>query len=69
MMDGSGLIASFLDAGEIDEFMIHVVPVFIGRGIALIEPGNVRRSWNCSPQTVSPTEWYGFTTGFFRPPR
>ena len=38
MMGGSGLIASFLDAREIDEFMIHVIPVFIGEGIPLIEP-------------------------------
>jgi dihydrofolate reductase len=36
MMGGAGLIGSFLDAGEIDEFMIHVVPTFIGEGIPLI---------------------------------
>jgi riboflavin biosynthesis pyrimidine reductase len=36
MMGGAGLIGSFLDAGEIDEFMIHVVPIFIGEGIPLI---------------------------------
>src|SRR5258708_7049156 len=38
MMGGSELIASFLDAGEIDEFSIHVIPVFIGEGIPLIAP-------------------------------
>jgi dihydrofolate reductase len=38
MMGGAGLIASFLDAGEIDEFMIHIIPVFIGEGIPLIQP-------------------------------
>lgn len=38
MMGGGGLIASFLDAGEIDEFDIHVIPVFIGTGIPLIAP-------------------------------
>lgn len=38
MMGGGGIIASFLDAGEIDEFVIHVIPVFIGEGIPLIEP-------------------------------
>jgi dihydrofolate reductase len=38
MMGGGGIIASFLDAGEIDEFDIHVIPVFIGEGIPLIEP-------------------------------
>jgi len=36
MMGGAGIIASFLDAGEIDEFMIHVIPKFIGEGIPLI---------------------------------
>ena len=38
MMGGGELIASFLDAGEIDEFDIHVIPVFIGEGIRLIAP-------------------------------
>jgi dihydrofolate reductase len=38
MMGGAGLIASFLDAGEIDEFIIHVVPTFIGEGIPLVQP-------------------------------
>ena len=38
MMGGAGLIASFLDAGEIDEFSIHVIPVLIGEGIPLIAP-------------------------------
>jgi dihydrofolate reductase len=38
MMGGGGIIASFLDAGEIDEFDIHVMPVFIGEGIPLIAP-------------------------------
>jgi riboflavin biosynthesis pyrimidine reductase len=32
------VIASFLDAGQIDEFSIHVIPVFIGEGIPLISP-------------------------------
>ena len=39
MMGGAGIIASFLDEGEIDEFMIHVIPTFIGEGIPLIAPG------------------------------
>lgn len=38
MMGGASIIASFLDEGEIDEFIIHVVPVFIGEGIPLIAP-------------------------------
>jgi dihydrofolate reductase len=39
MMGGAGIIASFLDDGEIDEFIIHVIPTFIGEGIPLIAPG------------------------------
>jgi dihydrofolate reductase len=38
MMGGGQLIASFLDAGEIDEFDIHVIPLFIGKGIPLVAP-------------------------------
>jgi dihydrofolate reductase len=38
MMGGGELIASFLDAGEIDEFDIHVMPTFIGEGIPLMAP-------------------------------
>jgi dihydrofolate reductase len=38
MMGGGGIIASFLDEGEIDEFRIHVVPILIGEGIPLIQP-------------------------------
>ena|SRR5690349_8139198 len=36
LMGGGDLIASFLDAGAIDEFVVSVVPVFIGDGIPLI---------------------------------
>lgn len=39
MMGGAGIIGSFLDAGELDEFIINVIPVFIGEGIPLIAPG------------------------------
>ena len=38
MMGGGGIIGSFLDAGGIDEFMIHVIPTIIGEGIPLISP-------------------------------
>jgi riboflavin biosynthesis pyrimidine reductase len=38
MMGGGGLIGSFLDAGEIDEFDIHVIPTLIGEGIPVIAP-------------------------------
>jgi dihydrofolate reductase len=36
LMGGGDLIASFLDEGAIDEFVITVAPVFIGDGIPLI---------------------------------
>jgi dihydrofolate reductase len=36
LMGGGDLIASFLDEHAIDEFVISVVPVFIGDGIPLI---------------------------------
>jgi dihydrofolate reductase len=42
MMGGGGLIASFLDAGAMDEFMIHVIPTFIGEGIPLIAPRHLQ---------------------------
>jgi dihydrofolate reductase len=38
LMGGGEIIASFLDKGLIDEFIISVVPVFIGEGIPLIAP-------------------------------
>jgi dihydrofolate reductase len=38
LMGGGGIIASFLDARAIDEFVVSVVPVFIGEGIPLIAP-------------------------------
>ena len=39
MMGGAGVIASFLDEAEIDDFMIRVIPTLIGEGIPLIAPG------------------------------
>ena len=38
LMGGGKLISSFLDAGEIDEFDIKVIPIFIGKGIPLVAP-------------------------------
>jgi dihydrofolate reductase len=38
LMGGGEIIASFLDEGLIDKFIISVVPVFIGEGIPLIAP-------------------------------
>ena len=36
LMGGGDIIASFLDAHAIDEFVVSVAPVFIGEGIPLI---------------------------------
>jgi dihydrofolate reductase len=38
LMGGGEIIASFLDESAIDEFIISVVPIFIGEGIPLIAP-------------------------------
>ena len=38
MMGGAGIIASFLDEGQLDEFIIRVIPTFIGEGIPLMAP-------------------------------
>jgi dihydrofolate reductase len=36
LVGGAELIASFLDAAEVDEFIIHVIPHMIGEGIPLV---------------------------------
>lgn len=59
VMGGAGIIASLLDEGEIDEFMIHVVPKFIGEGIPLIAP----RHRNVPLKLISCTK---FTDGVVR---
>src|SRR5688572_30014134 len=38
LMRGGEIIASFLDEDAIDEFIVSVVPTFIGAGIPLIAP-------------------------------
>ena len=38
MMGGGEIIGSFLDEGAVDEFIVTVVPIFIGEGIPLIAP-------------------------------
>lgn len=38
MMGGGDIIGSFLDENAIDEFIITVVPTFIGEGVPLIAP-------------------------------
>src|SRR5207248_1769710 len=44
LMGGGDLIASFLDEQAIDEFVVSVVPVFIGDGIPLTCRSGVRRA-------------------------
>jgi dihydrofolate reductase len=38
LMGGGELVASFLDCGQVDEFIIHVIPKMIGEGIPLVAP-------------------------------
>ena len=40
-MGGASLIGDFLDQGQVDEFIIHVIPTLIGEGIPLL--GSSRR--------------------------
>ena len=47
--------ASFLDEGEIDKFMIHVIPKFIGEGISLFALG--RRNVPLKLISCSQTAW------------
>jgi len=39
MMGGAALIGSFVDQDQIDEFIIHVIPILIGEGIPLLGAG------------------------------
>jgi dihydrofolate reductase len=38
MVGGGEIIGAFLDEGAIDEFIVSVVPTFIGEGIPLVAP-------------------------------
>ena len=38
LVGGAELVAAFLDAGQVDEFIIHVIPKMIGEGIPLVAP-------------------------------
>ena len=53
IMGGGGLIASFVDAGEVDDFILHVIPTFIGEGIPLIAPAE-----RTLPVTLKATKHY-----------
>src|ERR1043166_9016611 len=39
LMGGASVIAAFADQNQIDEFIIHVIPTFIGAGIPLLGLG------------------------------
>jgi len=36
LVGGAELVATFLDSGQVDEFIIHVIPKMIGEGIPLV---------------------------------
>ena len=38
LVGGGELVAAFLDFGQVDEFIIHVIPKMIGEGIPLVAP-------------------------------
>ena len=38
LVGGAELIGGFLDAGVVDEFVLHVIPHMIGEGIPLMSP-------------------------------
>ena len=38
LVGGAELVAAFLDAGQVDEFILHVIPTMIGEGIPLVAP-------------------------------
>jgi dihydrofolate reductase len=38
LVGGGELIGSLLDAGQVDEFIVHVIPILIGEGIPLLHP-------------------------------
>lgn len=38
LVGGAELVAAFVDSGQVDEFVIHVIPTLIGEGIPLVAP-------------------------------
>jgi dihydrofolate reductase len=38
LVGGAELVAAFLDSGQVDEFIIHLIPTMIGEGIPLVAP-------------------------------
>ena len=39
LVGGAELIAGFLDAGAVDEIILHMIPCMIGEGVPLMAPG------------------------------
>ena len=52
---GANTIQQFLNAGLVDEFLIHIAPVFLGSGIRLFENINKDR-YNIEIVEVIPSE-------------
>ena len=38
LVGGAAVVGAFLDSGQVDEFIIHVIPAMIGEGIPLAAP-------------------------------
>ncbi|MGA8153844.1 MAG: dihydrofolate reductase family protein [Terriglobales bacterium] len=38
LVGGAEIVAAFLDAGQVDEFIVHIIPRMIGEGIPLVAP-------------------------------
>jgi dihydrofolate reductase len=38
LVGGAELVAAFLDSGQVDEFILHLIPTMIGDGIPLVAP-------------------------------
>jgi dihydrofolate reductase len=53
MIGGAEIVAAFLDCGQLDEFIIHVVPKMIGEGIPLVAP----RHRDLSLKLLSSKKW------------
>ena len=59
------IIASFLDAQAIDQFVVIVAPVFIGDGIPVDRCGvTVRCSWSLDPSNALTTARCNCTTAW-----
>ncbi|HTS33387.1 MAG TPA: dihydrofolate reductase family protein [Thermoplasmata archaeon] len=60
---GAGVAKQYLEAGLVDEFMIHLVPVFLGEGVRLFDSSLLSK---LRPQQVGVIEAPGVTHLTFR---